>query len=232
MPDSHAFSEHQNTFRDPSALTRWTRVFLYVCTASNLVFVGLWALEGAGGAASPVGIVSADRFLPHLLWYYPVQWITAILVLLWTRRANYNAGKLGAAEMEFTPLWAVGSYCVPILWFWTPFQVMKEIWRASSNPSQWRNEPGSPLLGWWWVLWTVAFSAWIADEVLIHMFAEMGGFMGWVGIMSPIFEVPAGLLLAVIVSRVHGRQMEHYRSQAGRTADDQATGDDHTPVSR
>ena len=43
--------------------------------------------------------------------------------------------------------------------------------------------------------------------------------MGWVGILSPIFEIPAALLLVVIVSKVHGRQMEHYRSQVAATAE-------------
>ena len=214
MRDSQPASEHQHAFRDPGTLTRWTRVLLCVCTVANAAFLWLWFSARTDVANSPAAIVSVDPFLPHVYWYYPVQWITAILVLKWTYRANYNARQLGAAEMEFTPLWAIGSYCIPVLWFWTPYLVMQEVWKASSNPAQWKNEPGSILLGWWWAFWIIAFTAWLADEVLIHMLSDMGGFMGWVGVLSPILEIPAALLLVIIVGRVHARQMELRRSQA------------------
>ena len=62
---------------------------------------------------------------------------------------------LGASDMRFTPGWAIGWYCVPVACFWRPYQAMTEIWRASRNPSDWRGEPVSPLLRWWWILWLV-----------------------------------------------------------------------------
>ena len=214
MRDSQPSSDDQHAFRDPGTLARWTRVSLCVCAVANAVFVWLWFSAAADGTISPAAIVSVEPFLPHVYWYYPVQWITVILVLKWVYRSNYNARQLGAEEMEFTPLLAIGSYCIPVLWFWTPFLVMKEVWQASSNPAQWKNEPGSILLSLWWAFWIIAFTAWLADEVLIHMLSDVGGFMGWVGVLSPSLEIPAALLLVVIVSKVHGRQMEHYRSQA------------------
>ena len=212
MQDSPPTSRQQDTFKDPTALTRWTQVFLWVGIASNLAAIWVWISGRADGAVLPGGFVSADPFLPHLIWYFPVQWITAILVLTWVHRANYNARQLGAVELEFTPLWAVGSYLVPVVWFWMPFRAMKEIWQASSSPLQWRREPGSGLVDWWWALWITAFSAWIVDEVIIQSLSGMEAFMGWAGIISPCLEIPAALLLLVIASRVHGMQMEHYRS--------------------
>lgn len=213
MQEGQPAPEHHRSFRDPSFLTRWTRVSLCVCSVSNVVFIWIWISAQAEREPPRGGIVSLAELMPHLFWYYPVQWITVILVLTWIHRASYNARRLGAAEMEFTPLWAIGSFCIPLLWFWMPFQVMKEVWKASSNPSHWRKVPGSPLVVWWWALWTSAFSLWIVDEVIIHMFSDEGAWMGWPGIFSPVFEIPAALLLVVIIGKVHGSQMEHYRSQ-------------------
>ena len=103
MRESQPASEHQHAFRDPRTLTWWTRVLLCVCSIATAAFVWLWFSAGTDGATSPVAIVPVDRFLPHIYWYYPVQWITAVLVLKWIYRANYNVRQLGATEMEFTP---------------------------------------------------------------------------------------------------------------------------------
>lgn len=49
-----------------------------------------------------------------------------------------------------------GYYFIPFLNLVLPYQAMKEIWQASRNPKDWRSEPGSPLLGWWWALWLIS----------------------------------------------------------------------------
>lgn len=32
---------------------------------------------------------------------------------------------------------------------------MREIWNASKNPMQWRNEPTDHILRWWWFGWII-----------------------------------------------------------------------------
>jgi len=50
----------------------------------------------------------------------------------------------------------VGWYFVPVANLWKPYQAMKEIWKASSDPENWQDRPVSPLLPWWWLLCVVS----------------------------------------------------------------------------
>ena len=83
-----------------------------------------------------------------------------------------------------------------------PFLVMREIWRASASPDDWRQQPGSALLGWWWVLWLV-FNwplPFLVPEPDLYLF---GG----------LLVAPMTLALIVIIDRVYRMQMEHYGTQ-------------------
>lgn len=76
--------------------------------------------------------------------------ISGILILKWVYRANYNVRQFGAKDMKFTPGWCVGWYFIPIFTLWKPYQAMKEIWKASTNPDNWSNVEASSILPWWW----------------------------------------------------------------------------------
>ena len=125
---------------------------------------GRWPATGLGLYG---GAGSQEDWTPlWILWILPRIVIglgTPILVLTWIYRANYNARQLGAADMRFTPGWAVGWYFIPIAWFWMPYLAMREIWRASVNPSDLGAAPVWPLLRWWWGLWIVP--SWGLDGV-------------------------------------------------------------------
>ena len=82
--------------------------------------------------------------------------VTGVTFLMWIYRANLNARGFGATDMEFTPGWSVGYYFIPFINWFRPYQAMKEIWKVSTNPSDWKNQPSSVLLGWWWTLWLVS----------------------------------------------------------------------------
>ncbi|MDW8262007.1 MAG: DUF4328 domain-containing protein, partial [Phycisphaerales bacterium] len=79
--------------------------------------------------------------------------MTWIAFLMWTYRANINCRAFGAAEMRFSPGWSIGYHFIPALNLVRPYLAMKEIWQASTNPSNWKQQPGSALLRWWWALW-------------------------------------------------------------------------------
>ena len=166
MENHSTAPEPTEGFRDPTALTRWTRGFLYASIATALVRLGSDAANLLG--TEGVGESAGTAF--DLFWFLtgvPIWLITAILVLTWIHRANHNARQLGAAGMHFTPGWAVGWHFVPIAWFWKPYQAMTEIWRASRNPADWRDEPVSPLLRWWWILWIVPFWGVVIVELTV-----------------------------------------------------------------
>lgn len=214
-----AATEPTGGFRDPTRLTNWTRGFLYASIASCLL--GIWSSAGAlqSGGDAPA---SADSWLYEMVfWVFtalPVPFITAILVLAWIHRASHNARQLGAADMQFTPGWAVGWYFVPIAWFWKPYQAMTEIWRASRNPAGWHWEPVSPLLRWWWVLWIVPFwGTSIVDLAARRSLDEAGAehLEAATDLVAWILEIPLALVMLTIIGAIHRMQTEHHRRRGG-----------------
>jgi hypothetical protein len=60
---------------------------------------------------------------------------------------------LGAFNLAYSPGWAIGGFFVPFLNLARPFQVVREIWKASDPEDySWQLSPTSPLIGGWGVL--------------------------------------------------------------------------------
>jgi hypothetical protein len=155
-------------FRDPMRLTQWTQ-WLLIAVAVLDVVLGASELsqhqllirmrDGGFASAEEMTIAAEGNDLRHnvisvaaILLYIG----TVVVFSMWVYRASANLHALGSPGLRFTPGWAVGWYFVPIANLWKPYQAMKEIWRASKNPSNWQAETTSPLLGWWWFWWIVS----------------------------------------------------------------------------
>jgi Domain of unknown function (DUF4328) len=158
----------RRVFRDPKRLTQWAQWLLITVAVLDLV---LGASEFAqhqllmrmrdGGFSSDAEMMSAAEAndLRHGLISIAAILLyigTVVVFSMWVYRASANLHALGSPGLRFTPGWAVGWYFVPIANLWKPYQAMKEIWRASKNPSNWQAEITSPLLGWWWFWWIVS----------------------------------------------------------------------------
>ncbi|MEO8628335.1 MAG: DUF4328 domain-containing protein [Betaproteobacteria bacterium] len=134
---------------------------------------------------------------------------SGIVLLMWIYRANFNARALGAATMQFTPGWSVGWYFVPFVNLWKPHQAMREIWQASANPHNWRDESVPSLLGWWWFLWIVSnilgnasFRMSLAAKAISAMLAA-----NIVTLIADIVETPLCVIVLLLVSRIYKMQM-------------------------
>ena len=198
-------------FQDPTSLAKWTKVFLY----AGVVVAIVSAWEVAGGLELYGGVTALS-----ILWSLAVIAIgltTTILVLMWIYRANHNARQLGAADMRFTPGWAVGWYFIPIAWFWKPYQAMTEIWRASVNPSGWGATPVSPLLRWWWGLWIVpSWGLGVVDTVAFEVLDEAGTetVEGATALVENLLDIPLAFVLVAIITAVTQLQTAHHRRQS------------------
>jgi len=82
--------------------------------------------------------------------------ITAISFLMWVYRANNNCHGFGTKDMRFTPSWSIWWYFIPFFNLFRPYQVMKEIYKVSSNPAEWKKQEGSNLLWIWWTAFIIA----------------------------------------------------------------------------
>ena len=72
---------------------------------------------------------------------------------MWIYRAACNVRAGGARGLQYTPGWAVGWYCIPLMALFKPFGAMVEIWNGSYSPEGWKRLPAPGLLRWWWGAW-------------------------------------------------------------------------------
>jgi len=147
---------------------------------------------------------------------------TIIVFLIWEHRANSNLRPLGVPRPEFSSRWAVGSWFVPILTLWVPFQIVRYIWRksdpdtvdANGGSYAWNySGAGEFTLKAWWGFWIAAgivgrFSYRIsmsANDPSEQMLAS------WVGIFAAILSGAAALMAISVVRGVTARQEERYK---------------------
>lgn len=134
--------------------------------------------------------------------------ISGFLILRWIHRANYNARQLGAENMKFSPGWSIGYYFIPILALWKPYQAMKEIWKASKEPSNWESQETSGILPLWWTLWLV--SSVLGQAIFrLSMNAEELEELKVLNIIyqvSDVIDIALALVFMAIVNRIYNFQ--------------------------
>jgi len=83
--------------------------------------------------------------------------LSMIFFILWFRRAYYNLHTLPWHNARHTEGWAAGSWFIPILSLFWPYQIMQDIWRGTQNAIKERfGEPQSAaIIGWWWAIYLV-----------------------------------------------------------------------------
>lgn len=136
----------------------------------------------------------------YMLFYI----ISAITFIQWFRRAYYNLHQR-VDNCIYSEGWAAGSWFVPIIGLWWPFQIMRELYQEtalylSSKGVELKEELSTKWLGVWWTFWIlnnvlgqIAFR--LADDA--DTLGELKGFtmLGWVGDV-------VGVVLALITIKV------------------------------
>ena len=144
--------------------------------------------------------------------------ITVALFCIWIHRAHRNLKSLNANNLEYSPKWAVVWLFVPIMNLFRPYQVMKEIWKASdpgvdaADDTAWQNAPGSPILGWWWGFWLAANLASTIAWNLLWRGEELSELLiaSYAYTVSDFLFIPAALFLVQVIRTIDRRQEEKY----------------------
>ena len=89
--------------------------------------------------------------------YLIVFIISAVTFIQWFRRAYYNL-HTKVSYLSHSEGWAAGSWFVPFVNLYRPYQIMKELYVETGNlltrsGIAVRNRMDSTLLGSWWTLW-------------------------------------------------------------------------------
>lgn len=207
-------------FRDSTSLTAWVRYMLYAqiliavisIVSGNLEYQLLSDYQNGVYTSPEQAIADGEandqrQGLIGIL-YLIVFVVSGFLILRWIHRANYNARQLGAENMKFSPGWSIGYYFIPILTLWKPYQAMKEIWKASKEPSDWVSQGISGILPLWWFLWLVSNFLGQAIFRLSMRAEEIQELMSLniVTQISDVLDIPLALVFLAIVNRIHSMQ--------------------------
>ena len=154
--------------KDPKRLLAPARLLVALCLVFAIVGIGSDALqlllfhkmETGAFANNPEMIAAAESNDQRQLFVYVPYMIVLILSFVfvgrWIYFSNKNLRAFGAVGLSFRPGWAVGWYFIPIANLWKPYQAMKEIWQASSDPLDWSRQQTPGLMPVWWALWLIA----------------------------------------------------------------------------
>ncbi len=211
------------SFRDPTRLTTWLKYFLYASIMIDAIALfsgvlqyqllsdfklGIYSSEALANAAAE----SNDKRQQIIgVFQFGIAITTIILFAMWIYRANFNSRALGAQNMKFTPGWSVGYYFIPILWFWKPYQAMKEIWRASKAPTSWESVARGTVLPWWWFFLLISAMLDNASFRTALRAKEIGELLTTTGItiVSDVVSIPATIIALVLVRQIYEMQMSH-----------------------
>jgi hypothetical protein len=163
-PESAASKTAAPVFVNPAPLAKVAIVFLYLA----LVGVGLrllfhtyvfWeiadALAGKQAARADLqSLTAANAVVAISSILYAI--VVACVFGRWLFVAARNVRALGARDLRVTPGMVVGSYFIPILNLFRPYQGLQETWRASHDPDDWQLKRGGALPRWWWGVWLAA----------------------------------------------------------------------------
>ena len=145
---------------------------------------------------------SREQFIAIL--YIIVYLISGITFIQWFRRAYYNL-HLRVDHLSHSEGWAAGSWFVPIMSLFRPFQIMKEIYEETKNLllNKGLIQSGqlkTTLLGWWWgifilnnVVGQIVYRTSINDKTAEEIITSTN-----VSIVSNLI----GILLAIITVKV------------------------------
>ncbi|WP_394220394.1 DUF4328 domain-containing protein [Alteromonas gracilis] len=208
-------------FKEPIHLVTWIKYLLYAQVLIAVIAIGSNLLEyqllsdfqDGVYFSQEMAVADAEandkRQQIIALMYLGIFIVSGYFILKWIYQSNQNARQLGAKDMAFTPAWSIGFYVIPIVCLWKPYQAMKEIWKASHNPTNWQMESASPILGLWWFFW-IANN--ILGQVVYRMLdraEEISQIMN-VNIVSQVSEllsIPLAIVTWLLISKISSAQM-------------------------
>lgn len=135
---------------------------------------------------------------------------TVIVFGRWIYLAQKNVLELDARHLRTSPGWAVGSFFVPVIALWGPYQAMRDLVKASRSPRRWELEDTSPAVIAWWSLWLIVellTNASLQSSLLPHTLEHLRE-VSSMNVVIGVLSVPLYLLARHIVLRVWRDQSE------------------------
>lgn len=201
--------------REPAAvysIVLWLATDLGVAVSGALLIV---SLGGFGDIWSPPALDFVKRFS---IATNICSMIAFALSVVCFARWLYNATKrahLFSGGMTISPGWAIGSYFIPIVNLFKPFQAMREIWQASIAPNAIGIVPVPVGMRIWWGLWLVRVGLSNANYQVIANVRNLLdiGISGALNILTFVIDVPMAVLLIVLIRRLGANHRARVEAQ-------------------
>jgi len=139
--------------------------------------------------------------------------LSIVFFIMWFRRAYYNLHTLPWHNARYTEGWAAGSWFVPIINLWWPYQIMMDIWKGTQNALRERlGEPRSAaIVGWWWALHLITSFynnistrlGWDADQDIDSLLTFTK-----VDFIGEILSIPAIIVTIMLIQRTSNFERE------------------------
>ncbi|HRO75064.1 MAG TPA: DUF4328 domain-containing protein [Crocinitomicaceae bacterium] len=136
----------------------------------------------------------------YLIWFI----VSAVTFIQWFRRAYYNL-HLKVNNLSYSEGWVAGSWFVPIISFFRPYQIMKELYEETQNLLK-KNQLGfhhnltTRAVGWWWGLWiTSLFLGQIASQMSIKETVDVLINSTIVSLIRNILGIASALLVIKVI---------------------------------
>jgi len=83
--------------------------------------------------------------------------VSGIMFIMWFRRAYFNLHLKRSKYLSYSEGWAAGSWFVPFINLYRPYQIMKEIYEETNKLLKYNSDKDTQVetdyLGWWWGIW-------------------------------------------------------------------------------
>jgi hypothetical protein len=209
------FVELQARRETAAQRAQWTLrlLLVVVALAGFMLAIGLLHLAVLFGGGPPAPWMRATTIFLRLVgWCIAfAQLATVVAWLLWQHTAYSNLGLVGLGTRDASPGWAVACWFIPLVNFFAPYRILKELWLRSESENDQESikdlRAPTPVSLWW--------GAWI-------LFLLRGGFIPRSGrlitvtaylVFAALIVLLAALLAVKVVRGIQKRQ-EAWRSPA------------------
>lgn len=138
--------------------------------------------------------------------FFLVAFIVSIITYIrWFRRAYFNL-HLRVKHLDFTEGWAAGAWFVPIVNWFRPYQIMKELYVETekflrNNAPSYTKTTSTAIVGWWWAIWIIST---IVDRINFNIsqkaetLDEINTSTIW-SILASVFGIPLAILAIKVI---------------------------------
>jgi len=120
----------------------------------------LQTIANGGFISDDVAEANVTRELMLGIIYIIASLISCITFIMWFRRAYFNLHQK-VNYLAHSEGWAAGSWFVPIVCLYRPYQIMKEVYVETKELFTKKGlsekvDYSTSYLGWWWTLWIIS----------------------------------------------------------------------------